>query len=204
MPIVSGREYRSIQIDNFTANDDEEYIVEGYATTFDDPYQMYEDWDGNPIYECISSRALDGADTSDVIFQYDHSGLVMARNRNNTLSFLPDAHGLYVRASLKGTERGRQLHEAIKNGLVDRMSWAFTVAKDGWEWNEKTRTSTITKIKKVYDVSAVSVPANEGTEIKARSYLDGVIEKEHQELVQRSKERDLILARLRLSRLEMK
>lgn len=204
MPIVIGREYRSIQIENFAADDSEEYIVEGYATTFDDPYQMYEDWDGNPVYECVSSRALEGADVSDVIFQYDHSGLVMARNRNGSLAFLPDAHGLYIRASLKGTELGRQLHEAIKNGLIDRMSWAFTVDKDGWEWDEKTRTSTITKIKKVYDVSAVSVPANEGTEIKARSYLDGVIEKEHQELVQRSKERDLILARLRLSRLEMK
>ena len=108
MPVVDGREYRAINIDNFKALpiEDGSYIVEGYATTFDDPY----DFGRSGLRECIRSVALEGADMSDVIFQYDHQGMVMARQRNNTLVIMPDEHGLYVRADLKGSEQGRQLH----------------------------------------------------------------------------------------------
>lgn len=185
MPIKEGREYRAIEITNFSASDEaDSYIVEGYATTFDDPY----DFGRGGMKECIKRSAMEGADMSDVIFQFDHEGMVLARQRNNSLSVMCDEHGLHVRADLKGTQRGRELHEAIKNGLVDRMSWAFTVAEDGWDYDPNTRTSYVTKVDKVYDVSAVSIPANEGTEISARSYFDGVIEAERQELSQRTKE----------------
>ena len=175
MPIKDGREYRNISIENFSAVDDS-YIVEGYATTFDVPYDFM------PGYqECIRKSALEGADMSDVIFQYDHNGMVMARLRNNTLSLFIDDHGLKVSADLKGSQQGRELYEAIKNGLVDRMSWAFRVAEDGWEFDKENRISYITKVEKVYDVSAVSIPANDDTEINARSYLDGVIEEMERE-----------------------
>ena len=63
------------------------------------------------------------------------------------------------------------------------MSWAFTVAEDSY--NKDTHTRTILKIKKVYDVSAVSCPANADTDISARSYLDGVIEAERREALAR-------------------
>lgn len=185
MPVKEGREYRSIGAENFRALDEENsYIVEGYATTFDEPY----DFGYRGAKECIARTALDGSDMSDVIFQYDHEGRVLARQRNNTLSVMCDDHGLYVRADLSGSEQGRQLYEEIRNGLVDRMSWAFVVDPDGWEYDPETRTSTITKVTKVFDVSAVSIPANEDTEIHARSYFDGVIEAEQQELLQREKE----------------
>lgn len=175
MPIKDGREYRNIAIENFSAVDDS-YIVEGYATTFDVPYDFM------PGYkECIRKSALEGADMSDVIFQFDHNGMVMARLRNNTLSLFIDDHGLKVSADLKGSQQGRELYEAIKNGLVDRMSWAFRVAEDGWEFDKENRISYITKVEKVYDVSAVSIPANDDTEINARSYLDGVIEEMERE-----------------------
>ena len=175
MPIKDGREYRNISIENFSAVDDS-YIVEGYATTFDIPYDFM------PGYqECIRKSALEGADMSDVIFQFDHNGMVMARLRNNTLSLFIDDHGLKVSADLKGSQQGRELYEAIKNGLVDRMSWAFRVAEDGWEFDKENRISYITKVEKVYDVSAVSIPANDDTEINARSYLDGVIEEMERE-----------------------
>jgi phage head maturation protease len=65
------------------------------------------------------------------------------------------------------------------------MSWAFTVAED--EYDREARTRTITKIKKVYDVSAVSIPANGDTEISARSWLNGVIEAERRESLERRK-----------------
>lgn len=184
------REYRNFTVDAFKPAEQEgeerSYIVEGYATTFDAPYDFVCD-----MKECISSRALDGADMTDVIFQFDHEGTPLARIRNNTLAITPDDHGLFVRADLGGSENGRQLYEAISNGLVDRMSWGFTINEGGWEYDPKTRTSTITKVDKVYDVSAVSLPANEDTEIKARSYLDGVIEAEQRESLQRSKDAEL-------------
>lgn len=173
------REYRAIEITRFKPSEDEDsYVVEGYATTFNDPYELYPGY-----FETIDRHALDEADMTDVIFQFDHSGTPMARVRNNTLSLFLDDHGILVRADLGGCQRGRELHEAIKSGLVDRMSWGFTIDKEGWEYDHATKTSTITRVAKVYDVSAVSMPANEGTEIKARSYLDGVIEGDEQELL---------------------
>lgn len=184
MAIKDGREYRSIEMKGFSASEDDgRCIVEGYATTFDAPYDFC---DG--MKECICSKALDDADMSDVIFLLNHEGQVLARQRNNTLSVMRDDHGLLVRADLSGSQSGRELYEAIKNGLIDRMSWAFTIAEDGWEWNSEERTSYITKIGKVFDVSAVSRPANEDTTISARSYLDGVIEAERQELSEREKQ----------------
>ena len=65
------------------------------------------------------------------------------------------------------------------------MSFAFTVGED--EYDRKTHTRTISRITKVYDVSAVSIPANPYTDISARSYFDGVIESEKQELLLRQK-----------------
>ena len=165
------REYRMAA--PFTASETG-FVVEGYATTFDVPY----DFGRDGMREMIASTAFGDADMSDVIFQFDHEGMVLARMRNGTLQVDLDPHGMHVTADLGGCEEGRRLYEAIKNGLVDRMSWAFTIADGGWEYDEATRTATITRVDKVYDVSAVSVPANEDTAIAARSYLDGVIESE--------------------------
>lgn len=188
MPYKPGqREYRSFA-GNFHAVAETEdrrsaYTVEGYATTFDVPY------DFRRAKECIRSTAMAGADMSDVIFQLNHCGQTLARLKNGTLELTVDEHGLFVRADLSGSQAGRDLYEAISNGLIDKMSWGFNVAPDGWEWDEKTRTSYITKVEKVFDVSAVSIPADQDTDIHARSYLDGVIEQEHQELVRRENER---------------
>ena len=184
MPIKDGREYRSFQMDAKPA-DDGGYEVEGYATTFGTAYELYDGY-----YERIDEHALDDADMSDVIFQLNHKDAPLARLRNRTLEISIDQHGMKVRADLGGSQAGRDLHEAIKNGLVDRMSWGFTVAPDGWEYDPDTRTSTITKVKKVYDVSAVSIPANGGTEIHARSYIDGVIDAERRESAQREDEQE--------------
>lgn len=118
---------------------------------------------------------------SDVILQYDHAGRVMARTRNNTLELTPDGHGLHVRADLGGTEAGRQLYEEIRGGYIDRMSFAFRVKSDevteerDRERGHTTLTRRILGFSKLYDVSAVSIPANDGTEISARTYADGAI-----------------------------
>lgn len=163
---------------------DSDYYVEGYATTFNKPYLLYE-WDGVQYFEQIDRHALDGADLSDVIMQYDHQGKVLARLSNGTLGIEPDDNGLFIYADLSKSAAAKELYEEIRNGLVTKMSWAFTVAED--EYNRETRTRTIKKIKKVYDVSAVSVPANGDTDISARSWLDGVIDAEKREALERRK-----------------
>lgn len=117
--------------------------------------------------------------------QYDHGGKVMARQSNKTLLLETDDHGLFICADLSKSSASKELFEEISTGLVTRMSWAFTVAEESY--NRDTRTRTILKVKKVYDVSAVSIPANQDTEISARSFFDGEIEKEKQELLERRK-----------------
>lgn len=195
MAIKNDREYRMIQMPEmqFRALEDEEkrYIVEGYATTFDDPYTLFE-YDGIKYMEQIDRNALVGADMSDVIFLYNHEGMVYARQSNGTLTITINERGLHIRADLSSTEDSRRMFESIKAGLVTQMSWAFTIEEDSY--NEKTHTRSILKVNKVYDVSAVSIPANPNTDISARSYWDGVIEEERRrereraEKVQRIKE----------------
>ena len=77
------------------------------------------------------------------------------------------------------------MFEEIKNGLVTNMSWAFRVSEDSYD--RDTRTRTILKIAKVYDVSAVSIPANADTDISARSFTQGRLaeERAQQELLRR-------------------
>lgn len=168
-----------------------DYYVEGYASTFNDPYTLFEDWNGNEYREIVSPDAFNEADMSDVIMQYDHVGHVYARMSNGTLIVEPDEHGLFVAADLGQSQRGRDLYEEIKNGLTTRMSWAFSVAAD--EYDRETKTTTITRVKKVYDVSAVSLPADPNTEISARKLLNGVIGPPAKELGR--KKRALALAR---------
>lgn len=160
-----------------------EYYVEGYASTFNDPYVLFEDFDGRKYSEIISSDAFRDADMSDVIMQFDHYGKVFARMSNGTLIVEPDEHGLFIAADLSGSQAARDLFEEIQSGLITRMSWAFTVAAS--EYDRYTRTTTITRVKKVFDVSAVSLPADPNTEISARNLLDGEIEQSRKELARR-------------------
>ena len=163
---------------------DSNYYVEGYATTFE-PYELYE-VDGIKYYEQIDRNAFAGADMSDVIMQYDHEGRVLARQSNKSLIVEPNERGLFICADLSKSNASKELYEDITSGLVTKMSWAFTVAES--EFNRDTRTRIIKRVKKVYDVSAVSIPANDDTLINARSFFDGVIEEEKQELLERKKQ----------------
>lgn len=186
MPVKQDREYRALaaplSVQQATKRIDTDYYVEGYATTFDKPYFLYE-FDGVKFYERIDAHALDGADMSDVIMQYDHEGRVFARQSNKTLILVPDHKGLLVAADLGKTDLARGLYQDIDAGMITKMSWAFTVKEDSYD--RATHTRTILKIKKVYDVSAVSIPANGDTEISARNFARRSYEAERQELLNR-------------------
>lgn len=208
----SGREYRAM---NMTASENEEggedYTIEGYATTFNEPYYLYsyEDMDGNEriVYEVVDRNAFDKTDKSDVIAQYDHQGRVFARLSNNTLSLEEDDHGLKVRAYLGGTELGRQLYDEIKGGYTTKMSFGFSISKDSLERHANGRDyiRKIEGIKKLYDVSAVSYPQNPFTSISeaTRAAIDGEIDKLEQERLaeeirkqERAEKREALMQRL--------
>lgn len=188
----SERQYRNIPVANFRAlkgeDGDQSYKVRGYFTTFGEEYALMSDW-----FEKVDERALDDADMMDVIFLLNHEGAPFARQRNGSLRVGIDSHGGWCEADLYGCRDGRDLYESIKNGLIDEMSFGFIIADDGLEWDEDEDGaihSTITRISKVFDVSAVSIPANPGTEISARSYLDGAIEarRKQQEVLRRAED----------------
>jgi len=158
-----------------SAEDNKELYVEGYAATFNSPTVLWE-YDGIEYKEQIDDRAFDEADLSDVIFNYNHRGKVMARTRNKTLQLSTDSKGLYIRARLDGTEEGRRLYEEIKGGYIDRMSFQFSTRESAYDSENHMR--TIRKVKKLYDVSAVDIPAYDDTSISARSFFDLEREKE--------------------------
>lgn len=204
--LESGREYRRFDASGMEIRADEDggMIVDGYATTFNEPYELFR-FDNYTVSEQIDANAFDECDMSDVIMQYDHAGRVFARTSNNTLKLIVDAHGLRIRASLAGTELGRQLYQEIKDGYTTKMSFGFIVDRDERKIDENHDTGavsvlrTITAVRKLYDVSAVSLPANDATEISARSYCDGVIK----ELVEESHARAREKLALRLKLLEV-
>ena len=173
-----------------------DYYVEGYASTFNDPYTLFE-CSGVEYKEIVSPDAFSETDMSDVILQYNHEGKVLARMSNGTLIVEPDEHGLFVAADLSGCQASRELYEEIQSGLVTRMSWGFTISAS--EYDRDTHTETLTKIKKIYDVSAVSIPADPNTEISARNLLDGEIERARAECARNRNKKGLVTARSKLA-----
>lgn len=183
MPQMNDREYRNmvLEVRKIEDDTDNDMIVTGYASTFNEPYTLYE-MDNWRLDEVVDSKAFDNTDMSDVIMQYDHEGRVFARISNDTLKVAPDERGLLIEANLGGTELGRQLYEEIRGGYTNKMSFGFIVdgdeivdSKD--ENGKDVTTRTITSVRKLYDVSAVSLPANDATSISVRSLTNGEIER---------------------------
>ena len=210
--ISKDREYRNMTMQIREAGEGEEgqsKVVVGYASTFDEPYLLYsgEGWE---LWETVDRTAFDETDMSDVIMQYNHEGRVFARTRNNTLRVEPDEKGLFIEADLGGTEIGRELFEEISGGYTDRMSFGFTVTGDSEDREQNEAgvwiyTRHIQKVGKLFDVSAVSIPANDGTSIAADAVTrsigdlrDGVIERIQAERLEEEK------ARLEQRRAEVK
>ena len=175
MPIKSERQYRSMTMTVQPQKEkliDTDYYVEGYAANYE-RYKLFDDFNGDP----------EGVDLSDVIMQYDHCGEVYARCKNGSLIVRADDKGLFIAADLGRTQRGKEIYEMISKGMVDKMSWSFIPGEV--HFDRDTRTITYDSIKKIFDVSAVSIPANDTTDIHTRSLVDGEIEKAAQELRRR-------------------
>lgn len=168
------RQIRTLQVFKpaTTKRIESNYYVEGYAARYE-PYVLYEMEDG-PIYERFERGCFDNCDMSDVIMQLNHQGTVFARQSNGSLIVEPDEGGLFTAADLGRTSGARNLYEEISTGMITKMSWGFILGD--FYYDKDTRTIVHRTVKKIFDVSAVSIPANQNTEINARSWADGVID----------------------------
>ena len=176
------KEIRKLDI-QFRAEDTEEDKMEikGYAAVYDSP-ETYS------YTEVIAKGAFDEADMSDVVLRYNHddSFMVLARTRNKSLNLSVDDNGLFMDAVLQNdiTEH-KNIYNAIKSGLIDKQSFAFTVEEDDYDYDTDTR--TIKKIGKVFDVSVVDQPFYNDTDVSIASKNDDFLErraelrKEHEE-----------------------
>lgn len=190
MPILENRQYRTLPFATPANGEkknkfDSDCYVEGYATKYD-PYVLFDDG-GKIVYEEFVRGCFNNCDMSDVIFQFDHAGKVYARQSNNTLTVEADEIGLFVCADLSKTSAARSMYEDIESGLVTKMSWGFFPDYDSLEIVETSDSITIRhhNVKKMFDVSAVSIPANNNTEIQARNFADGEISKFMKEIQKR-------------------
>ena len=194
------REFRSfaqiVQRDADDLEENRQYIVEGYASTFE-PYTLWTTEDGVEIKEQIEPEAFAETDFSDVVFRIDHEGPVFARTSNGLISLEVDEHGLKTRIDLSKTEKARGIFEDIEAGMYPQMSFAFTVEREAWD--RETHTRHVEKIGKLYDVSAVSFPANPGTEIgvSLRDRINGEIEAELAERLEAERQRLILQLRLK-------
>ena len=194
MPIKNDREYRNLN--SFETG--ENFIVEGYASTFD-KYKMMT-IDGVDYYEQIDRHAFDEADMSDVVFLRDHEGRVLARTKNGAIQLEIDEHGLHQKTDLGLTGASREMYEDIATGNYQQMSFSFVVAED--RYDKETHTRLIEKVSKVFDISAVSFPANPFTEIgvSARDYFNGVIEMEKAERLENEQKRERLKLKTKIAR----
>lgn len=188
------RDFRLTKIET-RKNEEEkqELVLEGIACTFDQETVLYK----GKYYECrekIASGAFDKCDMTDVIFNYNHCGRVYARTRNKSLELSVKDDGLHMKAILMTEDNGHaELYRDIQSGLIDKMSFAFHVKESSYEYIERAdepniEIRTITEIDKLYDVSAVDIPAYDTTSISARGAFDA--ERERREAESRKLEEE--------------
>lgn len=169
----SNKEIRLANITNFSfekRDDENKMVIEGYAAVYDSETLIGdEEWG---FYERIEKGAFDKADMRDVPLKYNHcDGVpIMARTRNKSLALTPDEKGLKIKAELLDTQDNRDMYKRIQAGLIDKMSFAFTVREHDELWEKgKPPHRTIKRFDRIFDVSVVDTPAYEDTSIYARS-----------------------------------
>ncbi|MHB1654135.1 MAG: HK97 family phage prohead protease [Desulfitobacteriaceae bacterium] len=168
-------EYRAVQLRASLLNTEEGQsllkVLEGRAIAFDTPTPIFQDVDGTQYHEQIHHDALNGVDLSNVVLKYNHSEHVppLASTKAGTLDLKVDDTGLGITARMANTTQASDIHELVRTGHLDKMSFAFTVANDAYD--SKTKTRTIFKFDKIYDVSVVDFPAYEQTSVSARNYI---------------------------------
>lgn len=178
--------------------EDEKMILEGYAILYNEETLI-----GTREYgfiESIDPNALDADAIRDVPMKYNHmdSFLIIARTKNKSLELISDEKGLKVRAELLDTQHNKDIYKMVRSGLLEKMSFAFTVKEQEWDHEGEVPKRRITKIDRLYDVSIVDIPAYDNTSIYARSLESMDLELKTMELEKRKREASLIRKRIDL------
>lgn len=159
------------------ASGDTGMVLEGRAIVFNVPTVLYE-MGGIKYQEIISNRALDNTDLTDVVLRYNHSGeyTILARTRNKSLQLEKRLDGLYMKANLQpDISQHQDVYNAVKSGLVDKMSFAFVTAEGGDSYDQTGHVRTINAVRKLFDLSVVDIPAYDATFVEARSQIEQYI-----------------------------
>ena len=172
------KETRFSSIETRSDGENNKMIVEGYAIVFDEETLIGDENRG--FIEVIDRNALAETNMKDVPFKYNHNDvtLILARTRNGSLSLEADDKGLKIRAELIDTTSNVDIYKSIVAGLLDKMSFAFTVKSQSWDRSGKIPKRTITAIDRLFDVSVVDLPAYDQTSIQACSRSLDLVETE--------------------------
>ena len=154
------RRFREVEL-RAADSDKGEMIVEGYPIVYDLETNL--GYCREKIAKGAATEALTKSNEF-VLFNHDPN-IPLARRANGTLEVSEDEHGVFMRADLSKSTAGQGVYNDIKNGLIDKMSFAFTVEVDEWEDDLRT----VKTFRELYDYSPVTYPAYEQTEIMARS-----------------------------------
>ena len=170
-----------------------EMIIEGRATVFNQTTELlsyHDPWDNVDVIleEEIAPEAVEHSDSRKCFLKFNHSDDVfpVARCKEGrvgpgTMALIPQADGLYFRASLSDTQAGRDLNQLVKDEVLTEMSFAFDIgAKEVTQTEEKREGQCdlirihrrVTRIDHLYDVAAVCYPAYDNTSLYARSRAD--------------------------------
>lgn len=168
----------------FRSKEEDSRQVEGYAVVFDSVTDL--GW----FTEEIDRHAFDNADMSNVYLLGNHDeNIVLAGTSNNSLEWEINENGVYQKSTIVDTSVGEDWLKLVKNNLINKQSFAFTIAKDGEEWVERDGKEhrIIRKIDKLFDFSLVTYPAYNSTNAFSRSNQIDELAKEHK----RRREQDL-------------
>ncbi len=173
-------------------------ILEGYAIVFNNETLIGDEDYG--FIEEISPGALLNTKMKDVPMKYNHmdSFLIIARTKNKSLQLSVDSIGLKVRAELLDTQTNQDIYKMVQSGLLDKMSFAFTVDEQVWNREGRIPKRTITKIERLYDVSVVDTPAYDATSIYARSLESMELELKAMELAEQEQRSSIIKKRIKI------
>jgi hypothetical protein len=166
-------EFRAFEMAEFrAAEEDKKPVIEGHAAVYNKKTNI-----GDWFYEIIERGAFDECDFDDVLFCINHETrkIPVARsrrnNKNSTMQLNTDNEGLFVKAypDIENNTESKSLYFSIQRKDIDGMSFIFRVAEERWDDLDKPMpTRHIIKFKKVFEVSAVNMPAYRDTNISAR------------------------------------
>lgn len=193
---MNKRETRLAEVELIEEN--EKMILEGYAIVYNEETLIGSEEYG--FIESISPDAITEDAIRDVPMKYNHmdSFLIIARTKNQSLQLTSDEHGLKVRAELLDTQHNKDIYKMVKSGLLESMSFAFTVKDQEWDHEGDIPRRYIKEIDRLYDVSIVDIPAYDSTSIFARSLESMDLELKAMELAKREKREALVRKRINI------